>query len=69
MKLPYYETQLLLEALMDISQKYTEDIDKVCDEKGCVRLDVHNDYVPNISRKKSVVEYVMTQIKKGAIEF
>ena len=69
MKLPYYETQLLLEALTETSQRYAKDIADITDKTGAIRLDVPTDYAPNISRKQSIIDWLIKQIENGTVEF
>ena len=69
MKLPYYETQLLLEALTETSQRYTKDIADITDETSAVKRDIPTDYATNILRKQSIIEWLIKQIKNGTVEF
>lgn len=69
MKIPYENTQVLLEILTEASQKYQKDINDISTEYGAIKIDIPTDIGSRLLAKRDTAIWLIEQIKNGTVEF
>ena len=69
MKMPYENTQILLEILIEASQKYQKDIDDISTEYGSIKIDIPTNIGSHLLAKRDTTIWLIEQIKNGTVEF